>query len=46
MDVPDEAVLDVDLLGEDGSEDEGEAPPSSGECLVLRYHFSYKVICI
>lgn len=23
-------VLDVELLGEEGSEDEGEAPPSSG----------------
>lgn len=31
MDVPDEGVLDVDMLGEDGSEDEGEVPPSSGE---------------
>lgn len=30
MDVPEEGVLDVDLLGDDGSEDEGEAPPSSG----------------
>lgn len=30
MDVPDEGVLDVELLGDDGSEDEGEAPPSSG----------------
>ncbi|CAH2071742.1 unnamed protein product, partial [Iphiclides podalirius] len=29
MDVPDEGVLDVDLLPEDGSDDEGEAPPSS-----------------
>ncbi|XP_063824510.1 histone-lysine N-methyltransferase 2C-like [Ostrinia nubilalis] len=29
MDVPDEGVLDVELLGDDGSEDEGEAPPSS-----------------
>ncbi|KAI8424060.1 hypothetical protein MSG28_002687 [Choristoneura fumiferana] len=29
MDVPDEGVLDVDLLVDDGSEDEGEAPPSS-----------------
>ncbi|XP_063360644.1 histone-lysine N-methyltransferase 2C [Cydia amplana] len=30
MDVPDEGVLDVDLLGDEGSEDEGEgAPPSS-----------------
>lgn len=30
MDIPDENVLDVDLLPEDGSEEEGEAPPSSG----------------
>ncbi|GBP54294.1 hypothetical protein EVAR_32641_1 [Eumeta japonica] len=30
MDVPDEGVLDVDILADDGSEDEGEAPPSSG----------------
>ncbi|CAK1598526.1 unnamed protein product [Parnassius mnemosyne] len=29
MDVPDEGVLDVDLLPDDGSDDEGEAPPSS-----------------
>ncbi|CAB3239125.1 unnamed protein product [Arctia plantaginis] len=29
MDVQDEHVLDVDLLADDGSEDEGEAPPSS-----------------
>ncbi|XP_059056838.1 histone-lysine N-methyltransferase 2C-like [Achroia grisella] len=29
MDVPDEGVLDVDLLGDDGSEDESEAQPSS-----------------
>ncbi|XP_063376990.1 histone-lysine N-methyltransferase 2C-like [Cydia fagiglandana] len=30
MDVPDEGVLDVDLLGDEGSEDDGEgAPPSS-----------------
>lgn len=30
MDVPDDNVLDVDLLADDGSEDEGEAPQSSG----------------
>lgn len=30
MEVPDENVLEVDLLADDGSEDEGEAPPSSG----------------
>lgn len=30
MDVPDESVLDVDLLPDDGSEEEGEAPQSSG----------------
>ncbi|XP_072939829.1 uncharacterized protein [Epargyreus clarus] len=29
MDVPDEGVLDVDLLADDGSEEECEAPPSS-----------------
>ncbi|KPJ08857.1 Histone-lysine N-methyltransferase MLL3 [Papilio machaon] len=29
MDVQDEGVLDVDLLPDDGSDDEGEAPPSS-----------------
>ncbi|XP_041970566.1 histone-lysine N-methyltransferase 2D-like isoform X2 [Aricia agestis] len=29
MDVPDEGVLDVDLLGDDGSEEECEAPPSA-----------------
>ncbi|XP_068631112.1 histone-lysine N-methyltransferase 2C-like isoform X2 [Battus philenor] len=29
MDVQDEAVLDVELLPDDGSDDEGEAPPSS-----------------
>lgn len=31
MDVQDDTVLDVDLLADDGSEDEGEAPPSSGK---------------
>ncbi|CAG9132016.1 unnamed protein product [Plutella xylostella] len=31
MDIAEEGVLDVDMLGDDGSEDEGEAPPSSGE---------------
>lgn len=30
MDVQEENVLDVDLLADDGSEEEGEAPPSSG----------------
>lgn len=30
MDVQDDTVLDVDLLADDGSEEEGEAPPSSG----------------
>ncbi|KAF9417775.1 hypothetical protein HW555_005189, partial [Spodoptera exigua] len=30
MDVQDDNVLDVDLLADDGSEEEGEAPPSSG----------------
>lgn len=36
MDVQDDTVLDVDLLADDGSEEEGEAPPSSGtiSCLV------------
>ncbi|CAG9795328.1 unnamed protein product [Diatraea saccharalis] len=29
MDGPDEGVLDVELLGDDGSEEEGEVPPSS-----------------
>lgn len=31
MDVQDDTVLDVDLLADDGSEEEGEAPPSSGK---------------
>lgn len=31
MDIPDDSVLDVDLLPDDGSEEESEAPPSSGE---------------
>lgn len=30
MDGPDEGVLEVDLLADDGSDEECEAPPSSG----------------
>lgn len=40
MDVPDEGVLDVDLLGDDGSEEECEAPPSSGtnKWILLKFY--------
>lgn len=30
-----EGVLDVDILADEGSEDEGDAPPSSGRFHVL-----------
>lgn len=30
MDIPDESGLDVDMLPDDGSEEEGEVPQSSG----------------
>lgn len=46
MDVPDENVLDVDLLGDEGSEDDGEAPPSSGTLdtqLTLQSHSCYHI---
>lgn len=39
MDLPDEGVLDVDLLADDGSDEECEAPPSSGiDVLHWIYH--------
>lgn len=31
MDVQDDSVLDVDLLADDGSEEDGETPATSGK---------------
>lgn len=42
MDVQDESVLDVDLLADDGSEEEGEAPPSSGKNIIYYYELINK----
>lgn len=41
MDGADEGALDVDLLADDGSDEECEAPPSSGTLLFKVYLLYY-----